>query len=563
MEDIEHDQSTDDIMDTDQAGHLVVMTTKSGRKFWRVAIIRERLGAALHGGPLKPFSKGIKGLKTFCKTAFRGSVRRKSELETLNNLGVSTASPDEIPIFTTPPEQLLANEQAADEHNPLPKVPSVQPTETPALAEVVSNHDNGISKEITTIAAECTLPAEATLAPTTEGPLETLEVQHAIINEETTSQEEGATACAEVIAEQVEPVSPSLDTNPDFVAEPTPAPKTYNIIDTVIDTTSCSPVTGIKTPEVPTIVCTGSVAIEHTLDTNIQSTPEPVQTASPQEDIIFNTKITSLDKELTVQETSQPASTDHGVALVEKSESDDMAVVPELLDDEDDLESGTEIESEVEEEMNKLLGINVLPNIAHKDEEAVAIPMPVTVYPVFYEDDFDPAVSSICSAAELDELLDRDGPWFIPRIVEKAKLNRRMAQDRFANQRTAQGHYRNLNLESAARNLVLDIPAPVRVIIKAGAPSVIKEMEVPTTTEVGTPTTRETPTTKEVETPHKTRVVEPIPMAIGRPSRTHSRSSSGSSAESADSSLHSVVCPDTPLTEYSVTPNKDEDEATN
>jgi hypothetical protein len=557
-----HDQSTDETMDTDQAGYLVVMTTKSGKKFWRVAIIRERVGAVLHGGPLKPFSKGIKGLKTLCKTAFRGSALRKSELETLNNLGVSTASPDEIPIFTTPPEQLLANEQAADEHTPLPKVPSAQPTETPTLAEVVSNHDNDISKETTTVAAECTLPAEATPALTTEGPLETLEVQHAVINEEITSQEEGATACAEVIAEQAEPVSPSLDTNPDSVAEPTPSPETYNIIDTVIDTTSRLPVTEIKTPEVPTIVCTEPVAIEHILDTDIQRTPEPVQTASSQENTISNAEITSLDEEeLTVQETSQPANTDHVVALVEKSESDDTSVVPELLDDED--ESGTEIESEAEEELNKLLGIHVLPNIAHKDEESVAIPMPVTVYPVFYEDDFDPAVSSICSAAELDELLDRDGPWFVPRIVEKAKLNRQMAQDRFANQRTVQGHYRNLHLESAARNLVLDIPAPVRVIIKAGAPSVIKETEAPTTTEVETPTTQETPTTKEVETPHKACAAEPIPMAIGRPSRTHSRSSSGSSAESADSSLHSVVCPDTPLTEYSVTPSKDEGEATN
>ena len=526
------------------------MTTKSGKKFWRVAIIRERLGAVLHGGPLKPFSKGIKGLKTFCKTAFRGSALRKSELETLNNLGVSTASPDEIPIFTPPPEQHLADENAAKEHIASPKAPSAQPTETRALAEAFSKDDNDITKKATTIAAECTLPAEATPALITESPLETVQAQNAIITEGITPQDEGTAAFAEVILAPVEPVSPSLDTNPDDVAEPASAPETYNIIDTVIDTTSSSPVAEIKIHEVPAIVYAESVAIERTLDTEVQSTPEPVQTASSQEDAIFNTEVTSFDKEeLTVQETSPAANIDHAMALVEESESDDKSVIPEALDNEDDLETETEIEFEAKEELDKSFGIHVVPNIVHRDEEPITTPMPVTVHPVFYEDDSDAAVSSTYIVTELDKLRDSDGAWFIPRIVEKAKLNRRMVQHHLANQRTAQNHHRNLKLENAARNLVLDLPAPVRVIITTAAPAVIKATAAVTT--------------KEVETPNKARAAEPISAAIGFPSRTHSRSSSGSSAESADASLHSEACPGTPLTEYSATPSKDEGETMN
>lgn len=557
-----HDQPTDETMDTDQASHLVIMTAKNGKKFWRVAIIRERLGAILHGGPLKPFSKGIKGFKTFCKTTFKGSALRKSELESLNNLGVSTASPNEIPIFTTPPEQHLTDEPGADEHTAHPKVSSAQQTETPALAEVVSKDGNDITKEITTVAVECTLPAEAAPALTTESPLEISEVQNSVDTEETASQEE-AVACAEVVAEAAEPVSPSLDANPDAVAEPTPAPEAYNIIDTVIDTTSLSPVAEIKAPEVPTIVYTEPIAIERTLDTDIQSTPEPVTTASSEEDAILNTEVTSLDKEgLAIQEISPAANIDHVATLVEESEGDDIAVVPEAVDNGDDLESGIDTESEADDGLNKSFGIHVAPDIAHKNEEPITIPIPVTVHPVFYEDDFDPAVSSICGAAKLDELLGSDGRWFIPRIVEKAKLNRHMVQEGLANHRAAQGHYRNLKLEDAARNLVLDISAPVRAIKTTAAPAVIKKTEAPTIKEVETPATPRTPITQEVGASNKARAAEPIPMAIGLSSRTHSRSSSGSSADSADASLQSVACPDTPLTEYSVTPSKDEGETT-
>lgn len=541
-----HEQPTNDVMDTDQTSHLVVMTTKSGKKFWQVAIIRKRLGTVLRGSPLKPFAKGIKGLKTFCKGVFRGGTLRKSELETINNLGVSTASPDEIPVFTTPPEEHLANQ-----HTARPEVPSAEPTKTPTLAEVASKDGNDATKATTTttVGDECALPTETIPALTTESPLDTPQVRNAVTNE--IKFQEEAASYTEVTVAPVESASPSLGTKPDTVAEPTPAPETYTIIDTIIDTTSDSPVVEAETPEVPTIVCTEPVAIERALDTEIQNTPEPVQMASSREDAIFDTVITSLEKEQpTIQEAYPTANIDHVVALVEESESDGTVATPEIPDNEDSLDSRTEIESEAEEDLNKPLGIYVMQDIAHKDQEPAAIPMSVAVYPIFYEDDFDASVSSIQGAEEIDKLLESNGLWFVPQIVEKGKLNRQMVQNRFAAQRTAQGHYRNLNLEKAARDLVLDIPAPMRVIIRAATPAVAKETE--------TPTTPETPTTQAVETPKKARVAKPIPMAIGLPSRTHSRSSSGSSAESADASLDSEQCPDTPLTEYSVTSNKDE-----
>ncbi|KAH6651358.1 hypothetical protein F5144DRAFT_589592 [Chaetomium tenue] len=537
------------------------MTNKSGKKFWQVTIIRKRLGTALHGSPLKPFAKGIKGFKTFCKSVFRGSALRKSELETINNLGVATASPDEIHTFTPPPEP-VASEYAHNGDTSRPEVPSTPPTKVPALAEVVSEDDNDTPQAITTVATECALPAEGIPDLTTEPPRETPQVQNAVIIKGIASEEEDeAVASTQLIAVPVESASLSLDTKPDAVAEPTPAPETYTIIDTIIDTPSDSPAVETETPEPPIIVCTEPVAIECTLDVDIKNTPEPVQAVSSQEDAIaiLDTEVISLDKEeLTIRGTQPVANTDHVVALVEESGSDNAAATPEMSDNEDDFDSETEIGSEAEEDLNTSLGIHVTQDILHKNEELTAIPMPVIFYQVIHEDDFDACVSSIQGPQELNALLESDSPWLVPQIIEKGKLNRQMVHGRLPNRRTALGHYRDLNLEKAARELVLDIPAPVRVITRAASPTVIKETEIPTAQEVEIPTTKETPPAREVETPKKTRAAQPIPVAIGLSSRNHSRSSSGSSAGSVDASVHSEPCPGTPLTEYSMTPTKDE-----
>lgn len=154
------------------------------------------------------------------------------------------------------------------------------------------------------------------------------------------------------------------------------------------------------------------------------------------------------------------------------------------------------------------------------EQEAEGVPTPVTVYPVIFEDDFDAAISSVFNA-DFERLMDLDVAWSVPQVVEKGKSQREITRERLANKSTAQFSPQNLRLEKAAKALSIDGAPPVQV---TRAPA---------------------------------RAVE---MAADM-SRSHSRKSSSSSVNSdfsTEGAFDSAPCPGTPVTEYNMTPTKNE-----
>ncbi|KAK3299772.1 uncharacterized protein B0H64DRAFT_447633 [Chaetomium fimeti] len=521
-------------------------TTTGKKKSSPLAIVRKPFGAVFRGGPFKPTAKGV---KSFIKAIGKAVTCRNSEaVETINHRGLSNAAPDEVPIFAKPSTEQVAH----------PDVSSPRPIGTTTQVDVVTKRTVDTTKPTITVVAQCTLLTEATPVLNIESPLEIS--RDAIVTEDITPlQGEETVACAEVMVAPTERVSPPLDITSEaelVMPEPTPVAETFTTIDSASDSpvaeaesSEVPTIVRAEAPEVATIVCIEPVAIKCALDTNLEDTQEPTQTVPPHEDTIFNTEVTALnDQEPTVQDIPPAANTDAVPAVMEDSDTDDQAVVGEILQNDDDLEVETDTESEAEE-VDHPLGIYVM-GASHKGEEAATTPKPaVPVYPVIYEDDYDAAVSSTIDV-RFEEFFNIGFPWSVPQLVErKAKSDREILQEGLANRPTPRLNPRNVRLAKAARELTIDGPLRMQDAEKATAPSTIQEVETRPVDEAGTPTTQ------MVETPSKHRTAEGIQMMRDSASWNHSRSSSsGSSVASASS----TPCPDTPVTEYSLTPTKGE-----
>ncbi|KAH6853146.1 hypothetical protein B0I37DRAFT_302778 [Chaetomium sp. MPI-CAGE-AT-0009] len=521
--------------------------TTTGKKAPPLGDAKKPFGAVLRRSSFKPITKGV---ATFFKAIFKTVTFRKSDVvETVNQLGLSNASPDEVPIFTEPsadPATHLATH---------PDAFSPRPTGTTTQSDLVTKKEVDTTKAPTTVTADPALPTEATPALNIESPLET--PKNTVIAEDIAPVQDEVAACSEVTVAPTQSVVPLLNITPDpepVMTEPTLAPETSY---TTIQTASDSPVAEAESIEVPTIVCTEPVALERALDTDVQDTQQLVQTVSPQEDTIFSTEITQLEEQEDTAQGTAPAAdndatnTDTVPALVEDSDSDDMASIRATRDNNEDLELETDSEPEVEGELENPLGIHIRGVSQKKGEEPATTPIKaVSVHPVIYEDDSDAGVSSIIND-DYERFLQTEDTWSVPQIVEKGfKSEYEILQKRFASWATAPF---NPRLEDAVRELQgLDVPSTVQVAKNATAPAPIKGVKTRMIKKAGTPTT------KAVETPNETRAAEAIPMAVGFASRNHSRSSSGSSVESASASFQSVPYPDTPSTEYSEPSTKDE-----
>ena len=243
----------------------------------------------------------------------------------------------------------------------------------------------------------------------------------------------------------------------------------------------------------------------------------------------------------------------------EDSETDVKAVIRDILDWHPELDFETDLEKDLEP-------VSPLDAISeeHTDTMPVAIPIPVIAYPLIFEDDFDAAVSSILDT-KLERLLDIDITWSVPQIVEKGKSERDIIRERLSNKSTAQFNGQNLRLEKAAQALSIDGTAPMQTATKTAAEmQAAREDSAPVTSieperEEGEISASEANTTDALETFTDTEdVVVQLAKYIASSSGMHSRHSSTSSANSGLSEpvFDSQDCPDTPVTEYCMTPNK-------
>ncbi|KAK4032419.1 hypothetical protein C8A01DRAFT_20509 [Parachaetomium inaequale] len=562
-----------------------------------LGIARKPLGlAGFAGGPLKPITQGFAIFfeALLCSVALGNA----DTIETLSHLDICAVN--DAHLTKSVSDKVIKE----DKHT----------IEAPVIASDITTDCDKSDTE--TVAAECTLATENTLALSTESAIKTPE--NSVITEENASPKEDTITCAEDIA----PVDISSVVDITLDTEPTVAESTTHT-PTIIDTASDSPEEAEAT-EIEITTATESVAAECTLDTDAQATedisdtsdtlitpqdetvaitpaadstqatigisvsddiPEsPLEAIEPTEDIQVTAEVvctedthvadiaietTEVIQETPASETAQaiqdmpPALKNIAVpGLVEDSESDIKAVIRDILETNEDLDFDTDIEAEAENELTQR-AVHTMESIPEK--ELATIPMPAPTYPLIFEDDFDAAVSSIFNV-QFEDLMDIDAAWSIPRIAEKGKSEREILRERLANKETAQFNPQNLRLEKAARALTINGPVPVKAATKTAEPAA----------ETATPTTPVEPETAvpkdEAETladaENKTEALETtfsdteeatIQKAKEITSRNHSRSSSESSTVSnlsAEAGFDSAPCPGTPMTEHTGTPTK-------
>ncbi|KAK4096987.1 hypothetical protein N658DRAFT_510772 [Parathielavia hyrcaniae] len=213
-----------------------------------------------------------------------------------------------------------------------------------------------------------------------------------------------------------------------------------------------------------------------------------------------------------------------------------------------------------------------------QDEPATAhIPLPV--YPLVFEDDFDAAISSFLDA-NFERFIEADMGRSVPQVVEKGKAARDLLRERLVNPASALFNRQNLILERAARALSIMGTGPALAVAATSAAG------------AATPPTPATPTTPMSPIEPGEAPIESEPMVAeqeavvstkgeggteasleARPDiadayaglakkddtkadRSHSRStslSSNDSKESTESAFDTAACPGTPATEYSTT----------
>jgi hypothetical protein len=278
------------------------------------------------------------------------------------------------------------------------------------------------------------------------------------------------------------------------------------------------------TNEIPACTASEAIAIPATEsvadDWTIAAIGIPVLNAIPTTDVTLESPI--VDEQVPIE---QPAEEPVQAAEEQLQGEEDPAqdVVPDLEDSaNEDAETSIEAESD-----QALISGDVAPTVdsivEYADEqEPITLPTQIIAYPLIFEDDFDAAISNIFDA-DFQRLMDIDSTWSVPQLVAKGKSEREITRERLANKSTSQFNPQNLRLEKAAEALSIDGTPPV---LLTQAPA--RAMAMPT---------------------------DMI--------RSHSRKSSSSSFDSSfstDGAFDSVPCPGTPVTEYNMTPTKNDDD---
>jgi hypothetical protein len=266
------------------------------------------------------------------------------------------------------------------------------------------------------------------------------------------------------------------------------------------------------TNEIPACAASEAIAIPATESVadewTIAAIGIPVLNAIPTTDATPGSPI--ADQQVSIE---QPAEEPAHAAVEQLQGEEDPAqdVVPDLEDSaNEDVETSFEAESDQD-----LISEDVV-------QEPIPLPTQVIVYRVIFEDEIDAATSNVFDA-DFERIMDVDSKWHVPQLVEKGKSEREITRERLANQSTSQFNPQNLRLEKAAEALSIDGTPPV-LLTKPPAP------------------------------------------AMGMPTdmiRSHSRKSSSSSFDSSfstDGAFDSVPCPGTPVTEYNMTPTKNDDD---
>ena len=245
--------------------------------------------------------------------------------------------------------------------------------------------------------------------------------------------------------------------------------------------------------------------------------------------------------------------------VIDDSETDVKTVIRDILDWHPELDFETDVEKDLEP-ASPLSAISE----NHTDTMPVTIPIPAIAFPLILEDDFDAAVSSILDT-ELEHLLDIDITWSVPHIVEKGKSERDIVRERLANKSTTQFNRQNLRLEKAAQELFIDGTAPMQIAMTTtDAVQDAREDSASVTyiepeRKEGEIFASEANVTEDLETFTDTEdVVVQLTKVIASGSGMHSRNSSTSSGGSrlSEPVFDSQDCPDTPVTEYCMSPNK-------
>jgi hypothetical protein len=335
---------------------------------------------------------------------------------------------------------------------------------------------------------------------------------------------------------------PALIKEPESTLITEPESTIIAIESAIIVTESASTTSDILVTEDSPAVAEPTVTIEDISDNAAESpfkTPASVETLFAEETSGFHTAQAT--------DIAGPDVADELVTTVSQGSS--------ICDINPDLDH---LEHDSEDELSSEIATPAENDLDQNPEPApVTTPVPVTVYPLLFEDDFDAAASSIPNS-ELELLFDTDISWSIPQIVEKEKSERDVVRERLANKATAKFNIQNLRLEKAAQALSINATAPVDTVTKTlsaadAIPSTPSTDEQP---EVSTNNEDNTTEALEVFSDNEEAIVE---LAKDSPTSGHSRTASSSSAESklsAAAVFDSAPCPDTPVTEYCMTPPK-------
>ncbi|KAL2168571.1 hypothetical protein VTG60DRAFT_7176 [Thermothelomyces hinnuleus] len=570
------------MMNTDQTEPTVAMETAVAvEKPSPLAVARRPLGAVFTTGPFKPISQGFSLFFEALLSAV--ALGNADTLETLAHLDVSTVSSisdseDDkgVPAFNKP---------STSHQTPIPEIFACPAVETPAPV------DSAIIKEDNEAAAIITLPNEDSQGMNTESPTVTAVTQEAIASQ----QAETAVACTE---DSTAPVDASL---PDVTRDAEPVIDEADGSTTIA--VACATEEQHNASEVDLIVSeTEAVAAaECTLDAEVQvadNVSETQHTESPKEDTVrvvsedvtdtVTSAVDALDNSLdssieaakvsdvtsaaaALDNIEDTSAADVSVKLdIESNPTDEPEVVatqditsaPENISHQDFIEDSESVAKDVIEDIvvssNENLDTNTDFAVEATDEELTQIsdvesmetisdegdedPMPLPVFPLIFEDDFDAPVSSTFQAG-LELLMEIDTTWCVPQIVEKGKSERELVRERLANRSTAQFNLQNLRLEKAARALTIN-----------GGP-----VHAQTSRKVAALPARVPPAKRDIAAPETKDGFAQAEVADA-PARNHSRSTSASSSASkvsADAVFDSAPCPGTPVTEYTGTPTKE------
>ncbi|AEO59533.1 hypothetical protein MYCTH_2307916 [Thermothelomyces thermophilus ATCC 42464] len=547
-----------------------------------LAVARRPMGAVFTTGPFKPISQGFSLFFEALLSAV--ALGNADTLETLAHLDVSTVSSiseneDDkgVPAFSKP---------STSHQTPVPEISACPAVETPGPV------DSAIIKEDNEAAATITLRNEDSQGMNAESPTVTAVTQDVIASQ----QAETALACTE---DSTAPVDASL---PDITRDAEPVIDEAEGSTSIA--VACATEEQHDASEVDLIVSEGEAvaAAECTLDAEVQVTDnvsdETQHTESPKEDSVcvvsegvtdtvtsaVDTLDNSLNSSIEAAKVSDVTSAAAGLDNIEDTSAAEVSVkldiesnpadkpeavatqditsAPENISHQDFIEDSESVAKDVIEDIvvssNENLDTNADVAVEATDEELTQIsdvesmetisdegdeePMPLPVFPLILEDDFDAPVSSTFQAG-LELLMEIDTTWCVPQIVEKGKSERERVRERLANRSTAQFNLQNLRLEKAALALTIN-----------GGP-----VHAQPSRKVAALPTRVPPAKRDIAVPETKDGFAQTEVADA-PARNHSRSTSASSSASkisADAVFDSAPCPGTPVTEYTGTPTKE------